>query len=72
MRRPRFSVHHKFLALRACWTILRGGAVAYKLNLTEGGFNSLSAPTFVADCQMDGEPMTPWDLEHGHPEPQPE
>ena len=68
----RYDEFRKFIALRACWTILRGGSVAYRINFTDGGFDSLAAPTFMADCQMDGEPMTPWDISHGHPDPQPE
>jgi hypothetical protein len=63
----KFAETRRFLALQACWTILRGGSVAYRINFTDGGGEALSAPTFFADCQMDGKPMTPWDIEHLDP-----
>ncbi len=66
-----FSEHRRFLALRACWTILRGGSVAWRLDVTEDGFRGLRTPTFIAGCHVDGEPATPWDIHLGGPDPQP-
>ena len=73
MSRRHFSLHYRFLALRACWTILHGGSVAYGINFTGGGgFESLSEPLFMLDCQKNGKPMTHWDLEFSDPKPQPD
>jgi hypothetical protein len=69
----RFFEHRRFLALRACWEILRNGSVAWNINFTEGGFDSIGRhDTFIAGCQMDGRPLTAWDIEHAKPEQQPE
>jgi len=59
------------LALRACWVILRGGSVAVRISFT-GGFRSLSDRALVADCELDGRPLTEWDLRWADPESQPE
>jgi len=69
MSRKRYSEHTRFLVLRACWTILRGGAVAFRINFTQDGWEAISSPTFLLDCQVNGKPMTPWDFEHADPEP---
>ena len=72
MRRQRFSQTTRFLALQACWTILRGGSVVYNVNFVHGGCDALSEPLFAALCQVNGRPLKPRDLFHGDPEPQPE
>jgi len=72
-RRSRFSEHRRFIALRACWTILRGGSVAYRVNLTEDGdIQATAREFFAADVLVRGKPMTPWHIEYGQPERQPE
>jgi hypothetical protein len=63
-------VHRRFLRLRACWSVLRGDSVAYRVNFTEGGGDGHNF--FAAECTIGGEPMTPWHFEHCDPEPQPE
>ena len=72
MSRKRISETRHFLALQACWTILRGGSVAWKINLTGGGFDALTASTFMAECQMDGRPVTLRDLMWADPDLQPD
>jgi hypothetical protein len=63
--------YRKLLALRACWVILRGGSVAWKLNFPlEGGCESTGTDLFVADCQIDGGPLGLQHLSHMDPEPQ--
>ena len=72
-RRKRYSEHRRLLALRACWTILKGGSVAWNLNLTsDGGFESRSDDMFVVDCTFDGKPISPWEFSFDDPEGQPE
>lgn len=66
-----FTEQNRFVALRACWTILRGGSVGYKLNF-EGDVTSLSGPALFTLCQVNGEDLQPWHLEHLHGSPQPD
>ena len=61
----------RFLALRAFWTVLRGGSVAVRLNFG-GGFRALSDRALIADCELDGEPLTERDVWWADPEAQPE
>ena len=73
MRIPAYAEFRHFIALRACWTILRGGSVAYKINFTDGGGEGIGGvATYFADCQIDGKPLTPWMIEHMNPEGQAE
>jgi hypothetical protein len=68
-----FSEHRRFLALRACWVILRGGSVAWNVNLTEqGDLEARAGDAFFCDVTVRGKPMTAGHIYHGKPEPQPE
>lgn len=67
----RYAEFRRFIALHACWTILRGGAVAYRINFTPAGGEGISdVATYFADCQLSGEPMTRWNLEYSNLEDQ--
>ena len=70
--RRRYGEHRQFLALRACWSILRGESVAWKLNFTSsnGTFESVDRGLFVSDCTVDGKPFTHEHLYHANPEGQ--
>lgn len=47
----------RFLALRACWAILRGRSVAWKLGLApDVSLRALGDGLFTADCLVDGKP----------------
>jgi hypothetical protein len=71
--RKKFSEYRRFLALRACWYILRGKSVAWNLNITgDGGFESRSDDMLVVDCTDHGEPMSPENFSFDDPEPQPD
>jgi hypothetical protein len=71
VRRRRFSEHRRFLALQACWSILRGESVAWKLGLAgDSRFEALGRGLFTAGCTVNGEPLTAWHLAHGDPEAQ--
>lgn len=62
----RFSEHRRFLALRACWTILRGGSVVYRVNLTgDGDIEALGNRLLASEVLVRGKPLTPWHLYHG-------
>lgn len=70
-RRKRYREFRRFLALRACWSLLRGEAVAWKLDFTrESEFRALGNGLFTADCTVDGEPLGAEHLYHGDPEGQ--
>lgn len=68
MSRHYFKENRRFPALRACWIILRGRSIAYRINFTDGtaGDPDGLATNFV-DCQMDGKPLTPWEISHLNP-----
>lgn len=73
MRRRKYRESRRFLALRACWTIIRGGSVAWKVNLTEDGdLEALSKDAFFCDVTVRGKPMTAWHIEYVDPNAQPE
>ena len=69
----RFRERRRLVALRACWTILRGGSVAWNVNLTEeGDLQARSGDAFFCDVTVRGKPMTAWHIYRGKPEPQPD
>lgn len=70
MRRKRYAEHTRFLALRACWSILRGESVAWNLNVTDDGFESLGGGLFAVGCADHGEPMTAGNFSFAEPEEQ--
>ena len=73
MRRRHYREFRRFLALRACWSVLRGESVAWKLALTgDSEFETLGNGLFTADCTVDGKPLGPEHLYHGEPEGQQE
>ena len=70
-RRKRYREFRRLLALRACWSLLRSKAVAWKLDFTrESEFRALGSGLFTADCTVDGKPLGPEHLYHGDPEGQ--
>jgi hypothetical protein len=71
MKRARSEEKTRFHALRACWVILRGGSVAYLVNFTDGGADFLSRNSYIYGCEIDGQPVTMWDLHLSEPERQP-
>lgn len=69
----RYSEHRRFLALRACWVILRGGSVAWNVNLTEqGDLQARSGDAYFCDVTVRGKPMTAWHIYRGEPDPRPD
>jgi hypothetical protein len=69
--RRRYNEHTRFLALRACWRILRGGSVAWNLDMTDEGFRSRGGKgMFVGGCTDHGEPIGPEQIYHRNPEGQ--
>lgn len=72
MTRKRFSVHTRFLALRACLMILRDKSVAWNLNVTDGGFDSRTDDMLAVGVTFHGEPMSPDNFSFGDPRPQPD
>jgi hypothetical protein len=65
-----YAERHRFLALRACLTILRGGSVAWNLDITDDGFESRRSPFFMADCTDHGNPVTSQHISHSTPKGQ--
>lgn len=69
----KYSEHRRLMALRACWTILSGGSVAWKLNITRSGAETAGdGPLFFGHCRVGGKPLTRWNIEFLHPVPQPD
>lgn len=57
---PFLRERRRFLALRACWFILRGRAVAWNVDIS-GRVRARNGRLLTAGCTMNGEPLG---LEH--------
>lgn len=68
----RYSEPRRFLKLRLCWVILRGGSVAYRLNITgHGEIEFLSGNmALTAECQLNGQPLGLRNVFHQNPREQ--
>lgn len=67
----RYAEYHRFLALRACWSILRGDGVVWKIALTgRNELETLGNGLLVAGCTVNGKPLRAEHVFHGDPEGQ--